>query len=254
MVNRTITYNTATLSLLSPASATFTFVGDNSIKIHVPASSSWGGEKWHWHRLDSLSRCNEIESVKGRLMVSYAPNALTSGTHAGAEGARFKFQLEEWERHSWRRDPHLIKDKPATDLIVLLRANEDLYRNACSAVLDASKDPYLSTTPLWVKAVFRFFALWPAARTWLVAKCLWVQVQVMHEHFGYRKFHGQVPFITIWALAHPWNFFEKGPPDYIKKLEWDSAARVSSMVQKICLWVGIYALGMQGRYDEYTPS
>ena len=250
MANRSVTRDRTHFSLPEPASASFDFLSDSSIKIRVPAGSSWC-QRTHWHCPGSLSHCNEIEAVNGRLMISYAPNAITSGTNVGSEGARFVFELGKWERHSWRPDPH-AKDKPR-NLDVILNTNVDLYRNICSAILDASRYPYLSTTPLWIKAVLKLLSLWPRARVWLLTRLLYLQIQVMNEFFGYRELHGQAPFIGLWSWTHPFNYFER-PPVYILKLQWDSAAIISSAVQKVSFWVGTCALGMQGRYDEYTST
>ena len=79
---------------------------------------------------------------------------------------------------------------------------------------------------------------------------LFVQVQTMYEEYGYREEHGRVPFMRMWHATHPFSL--EPPPDYVKRLEWDSVGLISFVVQAACQWIGVSLLGMKGKYDEYT--
>lgn len=126
---------------------------------------------------------------------------------------------------------------------------EILYRNICSAILDADRFPNLTSTPLWLRALFAALTWFPQLRSWLVAKMLSVQLEAIYHEHDYRLIHGWVPFTWPWRMQ-PWA---PRAPAWVEMLQWRSVFVLSRIVMTSCYWVGRLFFGMKGEYDEYTP-
>ena len=177
MVDRTNTTKYTTFRLPCPAPATFDFIGPNQMRITVPANSIWS-TKSHWHSKDK-ENCLLLHTEKGEVHFGYHREPRTGADVIGP--GSFTFKPGYWT--SWSRK---ASKKSREDLIVLFVVrDESLYRNTCSAVLDAEKFPYLRTTPLWLRAVFVASTLLPAVRQWMIRWMLYIQLQVIHYQHGY---------------------------------------------------------------------
>lgn len=123
--------------------------------------------KSHWHS-PGQKICLLLHTEKGELHFGYHKEPRIGADVLGP--GNFKFKPGYWT--SWAR-------KPKKEEIVVLSVVQDegLYRNICSAILDAEKCPYLRTTPLWLRGVFAALNLLPTARKWLVEWILYIQLQ-----------------------------------------------------------------------------
>lgn len=250
-MERTPTYSLESLTLPPPTSLAITFLSPFTQSLRVPAGSTFSSE-WHWHLPSSRSQCHSLAIRKGTCVISYAPNGLTSGVDISPAGATSR--RLSYARHSWQRyDSSTSTEKQdGEDLEVVLEASGLYWRNRCSIVLDKARYPYLSSTPLWLRTLFRLLHPFPDLRAKLVDRLLWVQLQVTNEGFGQRDWHGQILFAELWHWMHPWKFGTR-PPDSIMRAQWRSADALSAIVQKGCSWLGRWILGMKESYEEYSP-
>ncbi len=239
-MHRTITTDQNIFQLPGPASVTYGFTRPHHIHISIPKDSTWRSEL-HWH--NDQSSCERLECIHGHLRVFYYPNPYINGSISMSPGCHHTF--EEGTRTSW------ASESGKEDLVVLLKANEVLYRNKLSATLDADSFPSLATTPAWLRILFRLFLRWPSAHHWLLVQMLWLQLQAINYTNGYYTLHGQLPLVQLWRWTHPFAFTER-PPEKLMRLQWQSQILFSSITQAIYFWVG-RALGMRGQYPEYTP-
>lgn len=104
------------------------------------------------------------------MQVSYHKEPRTGGVLIGQ--GDYEFQPGYWTE--WTRS----KRNEKTIMILTVR-NERLQRNVCSAILDA-KFPHLTTTPLWLRGLFAAMRMRPAARSWLVDKVCYIQLQAIY--------------------------------------------------------------------------
>ncbi|KAH0535920.1 hypothetical protein FGG08_007179 [Glutinoglossum americanum] len=243
-MSRTITTRQKIFHLPTPDTATFDFShGDDGIRITVPAGSTWS-VKYHWH-INHLG-CRSVECLEGALKVFFTSTPFGSGGKLGH--ARWKFSFRPGQRVAW--GPSRTEEKLDT-LIVSLVADEILYRNTCSAILDADRFPLLASTPLWLRAVFAVLTFLPAARQWLVAMMLWVQLRMIFFAHDYWVYHGQLN-VKWWWKSQP--FGHPNPPKWASELQYWSQHAISRVVMATCYWVGKLLLGMKGEYEEYTPE
>ena len=198
--------NTAKQRVFRPAGREgpiFDFSSPHNIEITVLKGSDWRTE-FNWH--DHKSSGKYIECLQGHLLISYS-----GGSNGGSKGFRYSFPSED--RHSWSCDS--LKE----NLIVLLAANEVLYRNRCIAILDADRFPVLATTPIWLRALFRIVSLLPSVYEWLLLRMLWIQIQAINYPHGYFTIHGQIPLVKVWRYLHA---FDQQPPRWISHLQSQS--------------------------------
>jgi hypothetical protein len=136
---------------------------------------------------------------------------------------------------------------------VLLEAeDENLYRNTSSAILDATRFPFLSSTPFWVQPLYSLLAFSPAAQRLMIARLLWIQLQMMYFAHDFRVHHGSVHAPYLWYLTHPYSFGR--PPNWVFDIEWWSIGVISTATQRTCYWLGRLFLGIKAEYLEYTPG
>lgn len=135
-------------------------------------------------------------------------------------------------------------------LIANLVADQTLYRNICSAILDRTLFPYLATTPYWLKALFKIIEWQPTIRQRLLEAMVWIQLESICYAHDFHLDHGTVAFTWFW-LIQPWP---DNPPRWVWELEWKSTRLISWLVMTTCYWVGRLLLGMQGEYPQYTPD
>lgn len=151
------------------------------------------------------------------------------------------------QRVHWSRDGAYKED-----LVVTLVADETLYRNTCSAILDADRFPHFANTPPWLRLLFTTLMWWPAAQSRLIAQLLWVQLQATHHSHDCWVYHGQLNVTSWWNRINPWNFSR--PPRWLVGFQWHSQTVISRVTQTTCYWTGRSLLGMKGQNAEYTPQ
>jgi hypothetical protein len=162
MTQRTDTRH-QTVFHLNDESVTLEFVEEKKIKFTLAADSGWHSPR-HWHEL--YDGCYKIICLKGRLLLSFARFYVGSGNHLGGPG---EYRIKPGDIHDWSS---LDSDR---ELVVLLETDDEiLYRNTSSAVLDAARFPFLSSTPFWVRLVYRLLSF--AAQRWMIATMLWIQL------------------------------------------------------------------------------
>ena len=178
-------------------------------------------------------------------MVSEAIFPGPGGTGSYPQG--LSAQFKENRRYSWGPFP------PAEDPLVVLLTTKDikLFRNICSAILDADRFPRFASTPYWLKKIYQTLGIEPAAQGWLISALLFAQIQAMNHVYGYHESHGRIEFVELWHHTHPLN--RDMAPDYIYRLQWWSTTIFSDVVESTCYWAGRMFLGMKGSYEEYTP-
>ena len=240
-MHRTNTKAQTLFHLPDPAPATFNFATPDYIRIAVPKSSPWRTDG-HWHTRGP-HECSHLEAEQGTLQVSWWKEPRTGASTAGAKD--YYFQPDYWT--TWSRDT-LVKE--AVDLVVVLVAKEDLYRNRVSAILDADLFPSLDSTPYWLRAVFALLSWSPAAWRWLIAKLLYVQIQAIYYHFGYWEYHGGINALSWWQFTNPFDIGEH--PAWAVRLQYRSQRLFSRAVQAGYYWVGLL-MGIKGDYEEYNP-
>lgn len=130
--------------------------------------------------------------------------------------------------------------------------DEVLYRNTSSATLDASRYPFLSSMPFWVQLLYSLLAFSPAAQRLMIAKLLWIQLQMMYFAHDFWMHHGSVNAPYWWYLTHRYSFDR--PPQWVFDVEWWSIGVISRTTQRACYWLGRLFLGMKAEYAEYTPG
>jgi hypothetical protein len=81
--------------------------------------------------------------------------------------------------------------------VLLETEDEVLYRNTSSAVLDAELFPILPSTPLWVRLLYSLLAFSPAAQRLMIAKLLWIQLQIIYFTHDLREYHGTFGFLYL---------------------------------------------------------
>ncbi|KAL9602646.1 MAG: hypothetical protein Q9179_002477 [Wetmoreana sp. 5 TL-2023] len=212
---------------------------DPSEKVHSPSDTDPG----HNASSSSTHTCHHLLAKSGTLQVSWWREPRTGASTFGTKDYYFQ-PPKYWT--TWSRDS-LVKQP--TDLSVTLFVREDLYRNICSATLDAGRFPELDTTPLWLKAVFRVLRL-VGVEGRLVNWCLYVQIQAMKRQFGYWEYHGGINALRWWQWSHPWDIGNH--PAWTVRLQYRSQRLFSKAVQGGYYWLG-RGLGMKGDYREYNP-
>ncbi|KAL2040111.1 hypothetical protein N7G274_007014 [Stereocaulon virgatum] len=144
------------------------------------------------------------------------------------------------------------KSKIKTETVfIFVVQDEGLYRNVCSATLDAEKFPYLRTTALWLRCIFAALELFPTSRKWLVEWMLYVQLQVIYYKYGYWEYHGGINALRWWKWTHPWAY--KRYPARTARLQYRSQYFLSKAVQGAYYCVGKSLFGMKGDYSQYNP-
>jgi hypothetical protein len=137
------------------------------------------------------------------------------------------------------------RSKKREEIVVLFVVQDvGLYRNVCSAILDAEKFPYLRTTPLWLRGVFAAVKLLPTARKRLVEWMLYIQLQVICYKHGYWEYHGGINALRWWQWTHPFNVGRH--PAWTVRLQFRSQRFFSKAVQGTYYWVGRSLFGMKG--------
>lgn len=242
-MDRTNTTSQSAFVLTGTASVSFDFSRLDHMRITIPAGSTWR-VRYHWHQHDH--GCKGIQTLKGQIVL-WQSRYPSSGFPTIGGGVTRIFKPTErigWWSKDWPKEPE--------ELIVILDADETLYRNTCSATLDAELFPHLRSTPLWLRLFFAALALWPSAHQGLVRRMLWVQIQAIYHFHGYYEYHGGLPFASWWMFFHFLDW--KAPPDWILQLQWKSQTLCSRVTQALCYWSGRMLFGMKGEYVEYTPK
>ena len=86
----------------------------------------------------------------------------------------------------------------------------------------------------------------------MIARLLWIQLQMMYFAHDFRMYHGSVGALYLWHLAHP--FSVERPPNWVFNIEWWSVGVISIATHSVCYWLGRLFLGMKAEYLEYTPG
>jgi hypothetical protein len=170
-------------------------------------------------------------------------------------GGSGDFSCPPGSSHSIRaRDIHVWASRdPDQELVSLLETDDEiLYRNTSSATLDAPRFPSLWSTPLWVRMLHSLLAFSPAVQRRMVAKLLWVQLQMMYFAHDFGEHHGSIHAPFVYWITHPWRLLER-EPDWVFEVEWWSVFVISKATQRACYWAGRLFLGMKAEYPEYTP-
>jgi hypothetical protein len=249
-MHRTNTTNISTFELPFPDAATFTFTplsptSPNTIRITVPPSSSWR-MPLHWHPSDNHSAtnaCDRVSCLLGSLQVYVAQGLSDGGWKIASTGMSVKFA--PGQRVVWNQPR-----KDAQPLTVNLVADHALWRNICSAILDRDIFPQLSSTPLWLKAIFVILALLPSWKNRLLDMILWMQLQTIffNSRFSYlsrlRTGDKAVDYSAFW-----WSTASLGTSRTATK-----SLHCSKGSNENCILGRNIILGIKGDYTEYTPS
>lgn len=142
------------------------------------------------------------------------------------------------------------KDPPDAPLVVDLEVGHAVWRNICSAIIDRDTFAQLTSTPLWLKAVFGILTIIPYLKNALLGFMLWIQLRVIFSTHGIYISHGSIPFTLPWMLQP----FGGKPPSWAIQWQLYSLYFIARVVMDPAYWIGITFLGMQGEYAEYTPS
>lgn len=244
-MRRTSTIQRTTFHLPSPNAVTFTFPARDVIEISIPDSSLWHvPSHWHYTRIDT----RQIQVIHGRLMYHIGlPGTIGytgSSMDVGEEPRKFTLDEHvEW-RPLYNYDMYWNPIPQA--LTVRLIANAVLHRNLCSMILDYELFPELTSTPFWLKWLFRSLVFLPSVRERLLRMTLKTQLQLtLHAH-DYHDRHGIVRFSKLWF----WGY----APKWTYRLEWLSMMCISYLIGAACYWIGRLAFGMSVTYSEYTPA
>ncbi len=240
-MHRTDTRTRTSFYLPSPATATFDFSTPDHIRITVPRSSTWHTDA-HWHTAGH-NECETLEAERGTLQVGDWKEPRTGSTSYGCK--TYNFKPDYWT--TWGADELNLGREEL--IVVLVVANEGLYRNMASAVLDADLFPSLNSTPYWLRAIFTL--LWSVrARRWLIAKLLYVQIQAIYYNHSYWEYHGGINVLSWWQWMHPFDIGDY--PAWTVDVQFKSQRLFSRGVQAFYYWAG-RAVGMKGDYAEYNP-
>lgn len=254
-MHRTGTRDWASFSLPFPDAVVFTFASSEPtphneiIRITIHPSGNWK-MPLHWHPSESPDSrpdtragpgCERLSCVDGSLHVFVAEGISSNYDKFGSKGMVVNFS--PGQRVQWDRPRH-AKETPLT---VDLVANPVLWRNICSAVLDADKFPRLESTPWWLKALFAI--LRPAWHAWLLGLTLRIQLLAIFASHDLFVYHGYIPVTWPW-MYQPWG---GRPPVWAKWLQLRSMFLISSVVMRSACLVGTWCMGMKGQYPEYTP-
>jgi hypothetical protein len=222
---------------------TLDFAEPRNLKITLAAGTCRWFFPSHWHLLHQ--GCHAITNVKGRLLLSSSTPYGGSGSEKSGPGSRSA--IRGGDVHSWS------SYEPDQEFIALLESEDEvLYRNAVSAILDADRFPFLSTTPLWFRILYYSLAFSPAAQRALNNKALWIQLQTMYCTHDMGVQYGSFPAPFIYWITHPFRFLEK-PPTWVFNVQWWSVFAITKTVQRSCYWFSRLFLGMEAEYVEYTP-
>jgi len=223
---------------------TLDFVNPGALKITLAA----GTTKWfippHWHLLHH--GCSGITCLQGRLLLTSATPYGGNGTESCPPGSHIDIRHRDF--HNWG------SQNPDQELSVELETDDEvLYRNATSAILDADRFPFFSSTPYWVRLLYALMAFSPAAQRFMIDRLLRVQLQMMYFAHDFGIDHGGIHFPFIWWITHPYRLLER-PPNWVYDVEWRSIFIISKATQGACYWFGRLFLGMKAEYAEYTPQ
>ena len=137
--------------------------------------------------------------------------------------------------------------------------HELFYRNWASMELDAPLYPYLPTTPLPIRLLFKLprFLFPEVVRKWFIDYFFSFQTLVLFSAFDHHPYLGAWPLMTLYSLAHFGKYIWMGAPQipqWVCRCQWTSMLWVSH--SRVWLWslVGKWVLGMQPTYEEYTPE
>ena len=244
-MDRTNTTGYDSFTMPPPDPVGFEFIAPHQIRITIPRGSTWSTDS-HWHSPDK-ENCLLLRQDKGRVIFAYhderggGPIMMGSGP--------FYFQAGKWTYWERKRSS---KDKTKEDIVVTLVVRDDsLYRNLCSATLDAQKFPCFETTPIWLRGFFILLKLFPPARKWLIGRMLYIQQQAIYYNYGYFHYHGGINIVDWWNFFHPfeWGMY----PRWMKPYQYRSQLFFSKAVQAAYYWTGRLFLGMKGDYPQYNP-
>ncbi|KAF1961616.1 hypothetical protein CC80DRAFT_462929 [Byssothecium circinans] len=224
----------------------FDILDATHIKITVPANSGWKAPL-HWHTDDSVA-CNRITALKDQLVVtSKGPPGKGSGSEAFGPGSSHTFT--PGDHHNFRP---LNEDKECVAVLEAGASQSALMRNVCGATLDADLYPTLASTPYWIQLLYIMLGFSPRARNYMVAKLLWVQIQMMRSTHDFYVEYGCINAPYLWWLAHPWHW-DGREPRWTYEIMWWSYYPIAMLVQGLCYWMGRLVLGMKAEYEEYMP-
>jgi hypothetical protein len=129
-------------------------------------------------------------------------------------------------------------------------ASHNLWRNISSAVLDRVIFPRLSSTPLWLRALFAILAIVPSWTNRLLNLMLWVQLQTIFFARDFYVYHGYVPVTWPW-IAQP---FDGRPPAWAKRLPVQSLYIIARTGMILADWAGTPFLGMRASMSSIHPG
>jgi hypothetical protein len=226
---------------------TFEIMDSTHTRITIPANSGWGFPM-HWHP-EGTKGCERITNLSGRIWIAFGnPKTTGSGSIIMSPGLSEVFK----PGYHYSFGP----DRDDTKLVVLLEMEPSqilLFRNSCGATLDAYQYPRLSSTPYWLRLLYRTLGFSPRAQRYFVRKMLWIQIQMMQRAHAFCSDHGEINVPDIWWYTHPWRWGER-EPQWTFDLMWWTCAVISTVVHTTCYWVGRLLLGMKAEYPEYTPE
>lgn len=258
-MRRSDTRSLSTFELLLPRGVTFTFppsettTQNSPIRITLAPQGEWK-MPLHWHPSETREEdskhasksvnlgCDRVSCIEGHLHVSVAHGISGGYDKVGSAGMSVAFSPAQ--RIQWDR-PQKAKGTP---LCVDLVADEALWRNICSAILDRDLFPQLESTPWWLRSLFGI--LMPAWRDWLLNAILQVQLQAIFFSHDFNVYHGYFPATWPW-VRQPWG---GRPPNWARSLQIGSMYLISTSVMGLAYWTGTLLMGIKGEYPEYTPE
>jgi hypothetical protein len=202
----------------------------------------------HWHPSETsntaVPACERVTCVSGSLHVYVADGIDGNYDKLGYAGMTVKFA--PGQRISWNQTKEIAKDPLTVDFV----AHHTLWRNYCSAILDADIFPRLASTPWWLKALFASLAFLPSWRDKLLRLMLSIQLQAIFFAHDFHVYHGRVPVTWLW-MYQP---FGERPPAWAKRLQLQSMLFIARAVMTAAYYASTLFLGMRGEYPEYTPT
>lgn len=147
-MDRTDTTSRTSFTLPYPDAATFDFIAQHQIRVTIPASSTWCTES-HWHSPEQ-ENCLLLHTEQGAIHFGWHREPRTGADIIGP--GNFDFRPGCWTY--WSRCRSSPRKAPEKTVVIFLVRDASLYRNTCSAILDADRFPYLSATPFWLRGVF----------------------------------------------------------------------------------------------------
>lgn len=226
----------------------FEILDTTHIKITIPANSGWKAPL-HWHS-DGPTASNRIIPLKNKLSLIFSKTPGYGGIKIFDPG--FWVEFTPSDHHLFCPCPG-DEDKECVAILEAAASQSALTRNVCGATLDANLYPTLASTPYWIRLLYSMLGSHPRAQSYMVAKLLWVQIQMIRStHDFYVEEYGCIDVPSLWWKTHPYHW-DGREPRWTNQIRWWSFGPINMVVQGLCYWIGRLVLGMRAEYEQYMP-